>query len=103
MNGILCYAGLVFICDIAESHNSYFSVLGIELHYLKLGVIRHFLFLFISPLLSFYLFIFYFFGQAKILSFNAWVTEDSVGLPAKRVNRPTSTAELSRCAASSPT
>lgn len=51
----------------------------------------------------FYLFIFYFFGQAKILSFNAWVTEDSVGLPAKRVNRPTSTAELSRCAASSPT
>lgn len=53
-------------------------------------------------IILYFLFI-YFFDQAKLLSFNAWVTEDSVGLPAKRVNMPTSTAEPSRCAASSPT
>lgn len=47
--------------------------------------------------------IFLFVGQAKILFFNAWVTEASVGLPARRTSSPTSTAELIRHAASSPT
>ena len=50
-----------------------------------------------------YLVWFSFFVQAGATSFDAWVTRESVELPAKRPNIPTSIAEIIDPAASSPT